>query len=118
MAVNIVWLDPTATTVSGDKITNIDFGTIIVGQSATKSFKLGNTGTSTAEQVTISTIGSDEATAWKSFSTDNTSFASSVTLANLEPNTVSDVVYQKSTVPSNATLGTHTTTTQVSYVYS
>ena len=119
MAVNILWLDPTAADTSGTQITEINFGDIVRPGTATTSFKIGNTGDSAAEQVVVTVDGADaEAVGWKSFSTDDTTFTAAINLPNIvATNGITDVVYIKTTIPDTATTGTHTSNVKVSYVF-
>jgi hypothetical protein len=118
MAVNIIWLDPAATDTSGSQITEINFGDIIRPGEATETFKIGNTGDSVAEQVTVSADGADtEAVGWKSFSTDATNFSASVSLPDIGVNAISGEVSVKTTVDAAATTGTHTCNIVCDYIY-
>lgn len=118
MAVTIKWMAPEAENYTGDTISSIDFGTIIVGESATKSFKIANTGTSIAENVTVKCVGVDEAVAWKKYKLDSGAYNTSIALPNIAQNGISGLITVQTTVPVSATLGNHTTSTEVSYVYS
>lgn len=118
MAVTIKWLDGAAAGIGDAAITEINFGDIVRPGNATKSFKIGNTGTSVAESVVVSADGADaEAVGWKTFSADNVTYTATVNLANIASNGVSPVTYVKTTVPDTATTGTHTTNVKVSYIY-
>lgn len=116
--VNIVWLDATAADTSGTQITEINFGDIIRPGSAVRSFKIGNTGDSVAEQVTLSASGADtEAVAWKSFSTDNAAFTASVSVPDVAASAITAELYIKTTIDAAATTGVHSTSLVCDYIY-
>ena len=119
MAVSLKFLPETATSVGDGAITELNFGNIIRGNSKTVGLKIGNTGDSIAESVTCSIEGSDEAAAWKTISIDNgATWGTTAQLPDIAAtNGISGVVQIKSTVPSNATTGQHTTNLRVEYIY-
>ena len=116
--VNIVWLDATAANTSGTQITEINFGDIIRPGSAVRSFKIGNTGDSVAEQVTLSASGADtEAVVWKSFSTDNAAFTASVSVPDIAASAITSALYIKTTIDAAATTGSHSCSLVADYIY-
>lgn len=119
MAVSLKFLADTATAVTDPAITELNFGNIIRGNSKTVGLKIGNTGDSIAESVTCMIEGSDEAAAWKTISVDNgASWGTTAELPNIAAtNGLSGVIQIKSTVPSSATTGQHTTNLRVEYIY-
>lgn len=119
MAVTIKWLDGAASAVSDAAITEINFGDIVRPGTATRTFKIGNTGSSIVEQVSVSADGADaEAVGWKTFSTDGSTFTASISVPNIAATTgLSGTLSVRTTVPSNGTTGTHTTNIKVQYVY-
>lgn len=118
MAVTIKWLAPESSNYTGDVISNVDFGTVIVGESATKSFKIANTGTSIAENVTVKCVGSDEAVGWKKYKLDSGAYNTQIAIPNIAQNGTTGLITVQTTVPLAATLGNHTTSTEIAYVYS
>lgn len=118
MSVNIIWLEPTATDISGTQITEINFGDIVRPGSATESFKIGNTGASTAEQVVLTADGADtEAVGWKSFSSDDATYDTSLSLADIAQDGITPVTYVKTDIPADGTTGSHSTSLKISYVF-
>lgn len=119
MGVTIKWLAGTASDVTEDAITEINFGDIVRPGTATASFKIGNTGSSIAEQVVVSADGADaEAVSWKSFSSDDSTYSATLNLPNIPATTgLSSTIYVKTTVPETGTTGTHTSNVKVSYVF-
>lgn len=119
MAVTIKWLAGDAVDVNAAAITEINFGDIVRPGEATRTFKIGNTGNSVAEQVVVTADGADaEAVGWKTFSTDGTTFNASVNLPNIAATTgISGQLSIKTTVPETATTGTHTCNIKCSYVF-
>lgn len=120
MAVNLKFLAETATAVTEPAITELNFGNIIRGNSKTTGLKIGNTGDSIAESVTLKIEGSDQSVAWKTISMDNGStWATEVALPNIAATTgLTNKIQVKSTVPSNATTGLHTCSLRCEYIYS
>lgn len=119
MAVTIKWLDATATSTADASITTLDLGTITAGNYVEKQFKVGNVGTSLAESVVISAIGSDtDAVSWKNYKVGAGSYGATASVPNIASNTISDAITIKSTVPLSATAGVHSTLTQIAFVYS
>lgn len=118
MAVTIKWLPSTATDTTPVALTSLAYGVVVRPGSATATFKIGNTGTSTAEQVVVKETGTDaEAVGWKTFSLDATTYNATVSLPNIAPNGISGTVTGKATIDAAATLGDHTTQTRVEYIY-
>ena len=119
MPVTIKWLAGDAADVSAPAITEINFGDIVRPGEATRTFKIGNTGNSVAESVSVSADGADaEAVGWKSFSTDGSTFTASINVPNIAATTgITGQLSVKTTVPANGTTGTHTTNIKVQYVY-
>lgn len=119
MAVNLKFLKDTATSVSEEAITELNFGNIIRGNSKIVGLKIGNTGDSMAESVTLKVEGSSAAVAWKTISINNEgSWATEVSLPNIAAtNGITDVIKVKSTVPSSASTGSYTSTLRCEYIY-
>lgn len=119
MAVTIKWLPATATSVTETAITNLDFGQLVRPSTKVLSFKIGNVGTSAAEQVAVKAVGSDtEAVNWKHFSKDGgVTFVTTAFIPDIPSNGLSEELQIRTTIPADATLGTHATSTRVEYVY-
>lgn len=119
MAVVIKWLAGNAASVADAAITEVNFGDIVRPGAVTQTFKIGNTGSSIAESVSVTADGADaEAVGWKSFSTDASTFTSSISVPNIAATTgLSGALSARTTVPSNGTTGPHNTSIKVSYVY-
>lgn len=116
--VTLKFLNENATSASDQAITELNFGNIIRGNSKQLGFKIGNTGDSTAESVTLEVEGSSEAAGWKTISTDNgASWSNNPTLPNIAPNGITSKILIKSAVPSNAQTGSFMTTLRCSYIF-
>jgi len=117
--VTIKWLAGNAASTADAAITEINFGDIVRPGIATETFKIGNTGSSIAESVSVTADGADaEAVGWKTFSTDASTFTASINVPNIAATTgLSGELSVRTTVPANGTTGTHTTNVKVSYVY-
>lgn len=115
--VTLKFLNENASAASEQAITELNFGNIIRGNNKQLGFKIGNTGDSTAESVTLEIEGG-EAAAWKTISIDNGSrWETNPTLPNITPNGITKKILIKSTVPSIAQTGSFTTTLRCSYIY-
>lgn len=118
MAVTIKWLAGDAAAVTDSAITEINFGDIVRPGEATRTFKIGNTGSSIAESVSVSADGADtEAVGWKTFSTDAETFTASINVPNIAANAMTAALSVKTTVPGAGTTGTHATSVKVQYIY-
>lgn len=119
MAVNLKFLGENATAVTESAITELNFGNIIRGNSKVTGLKIGNTGDSIAESVTLKIEGSDTSVAWKTISVDNgLSWTTEAQLPNIAATTgLSGKIQIKSTVPSNAATGLHTCSLRCEYIY-
>lgn len=119
MAVTIKWLPVEAIDTTATAITSLDFGQMVRPSEKVLDFKIGNTGASVAEQVQLKAVGSDaEAVAWKRFSKDGgTTYTTTAFLDDIPANGITTGLKIKTTIPADATLGTHTTSTRLEYVY-
>lgn len=119
MAVTLKFLAEAATAVTDAAITELNFGNIIRGNSKIMGLKIGNTGSSIAESVTLSIEGADESVAWKTLSIDaGVTYGTTQSLANIAATTgLSSAIKVKSTVPAGATTGVHTCNLRCEYVY-
>lgn len=119
MAVTLKFLAENATAVTDAAITELNFGNIIRGNSKIMGLKIGNTGSSIAESVSLSIEGADESVGWKTISVDGGStWATTQSLPDIAATTgLSGAVKIKSTVPAGATTGVHTCNLRVEYVY-
>lgn len=115
--VTLKFLNENASSASDQAITELNFGNIIRGNSKQLGFKIGNTGDSTAESVTLEVEGG-EAAGWKTISTDNGArWETNPTLPNIAPNGITSKILIKSTIPSNAQTGNFVTTLRCSYIF-
>lgn len=119
MAVNIKFLNENATSVSEQAISEINFGNVIRGNSNEVGFKIGNTGDSIAESVTIKIEGSSQAVSWKQLSKDNgSSWSSEIAIDDIPALTgLSGKIKIKTTVPSSASTGAYNSVVRVEYIY-
>lgn len=119
MAVTLKFLPETAVSTAESAITELNFGNIIRGNSKIMGLKIGNTGDSIAESVTLRIEGGDAAAGWKTISVNaQSSWETEAMLPNIAAtNGISDKVYIKSTVPAGATTGLHTSSLRVEYIY-
>lgn len=119
MAVVLKFLPESSTSVTETALTELNFGNIIRGNSKIMGLKIGNTGDSIAESVTLKCEGSDAAAGWKSISVDSgLTWEAEAQLPNIPATTgLSSVVQVKSTVPANATTGLHTSSLRCEYIY-
>lgn len=116
--VTLKFLAENATSASGSAITELNFGNIIRGNSKTMGLKIGNTGDSTAESVTLEIEGSSESVSWKKISVDNgSSWETAPSLPNIAPNSITNKILIKSTVPSSSSTGAFVSTLRCSYIY-
>lgn len=115
--VTLKFLNESASAASESAITELNFGNIIRGSSKQMAFKIGNTGDSTAESVTLEVEGGESA-GWKTISVnDGSSWETNPSLPNIEPNAITSKILIKSTVPSMATTGAFSCTLRCSYIY-
>ena len=128
MAVTIKWIphDDTATSAAAaGTLAELAFGTIQInvaeetGGSSTKSFKIGNTGASTAEDCQLSFTGANsEAVGWKTLcATVDGSYTATLAYANIAADAIGAETWAKSTVPYTATTGNHETNLTIEYTY-
>lgn len=119
MAVVLKFLPDTAVATTESAITELNFGNIIRGNSKVMGLKIGNTGDSIAESVTLKIEGGDAASGWKTISVNSgSSFAAEAQIANIAAtNGISEVIQIKSEVPAGATTGLHTSSLRVEYIY-
>ena len=128
ISVTIKWIphDDTATD-AGDAgtLAELAFGTIQInvaeetGGSAKRSFKIGNTGTSKAEDCELSFTGANsEAVGWKTLcATEGGSYTTTLEIADIDEDAISPVLWAQSTVPYTATTGNHETNLTIEYTY-
>lgn len=135
MPAKIVWLDHAATDVPSDPtsdpsvLVELDFGDVVAPGEKTLPFRIGNVGDATAEDVTLTMIGTsnDLAYGWKYLSVDGgMTFgpeplsSTSALVGHLAPGALSDPLLLKSKPPaiSGAVMsGIHTSTLVVDYLY-
>lgn len=119
MAVTLKFLNESATSVTDKAITELNLGNIIRGNSKTVGLKIGNTGDSIAESVTLKVEGSTSAVAWKTISVDNgSSWTTEASLPNIAAtNGLTDKIQVKSQVPSNASTGSYSSVLRCEYIY-
>lgn len=81
-----------------------DWGDIPLSTAQTKQFRIkNNSATLTASSISVS-AGAQTYTMAVEFSTDNTSFISSIDIGNLAPGATSSVLYVRRTVPATETI--------------
>lgn len=119
MAVVLKFLPESAVSTSEVALTELNFGNIIRGNSKVMGLKIGNTGDSTAESVTLKVEGSDEAAGWKLISVDSEqTWQAEAQIPNIAAEDgLSGVIKVKSEVPASATTGLHTSSLRVEYIY-
>lgn len=87
--------DTSITALDAQTIVGIDYGAFFYNQTKTAKFKLGNVAQIPFNFEISATSGTSGVTDAVSFSVDNITFTDSLTLEQIEPNVVTDIVYVK-----------------------
>ena len=127
MSVEIKWIKGDCTETSAgdaDELAQLDFGTIQIkpqeeeGGESKVSLKVGNIGTSTAENVELEFTGEGDHLQWKGLSKNEEGpFESTLSLNDIGEDEISDVVWAQSEVPYDAETGSHSCYLTCEYTY-